>query len=403
MKTSKSRPKFGHPFVLPVLSIVLLTLVGLTSYVAFSGETVGAADTRIIKVNVDGSEQTVPTRADTVGELLARLEVKLGGQDRVEPAIETPIIEDNQTITVFRARPVAIVEGNNRTIINSSGDSARDIASGAGLSLFDEDLVEFRQSEENLSTGVVAEEIIIERSVPVTANIYGAIAQYRTRAKTLQDFLNEKSINLEAGDTTQPVEKDTPITAGMLISINSPGKRTLAIIEPIDFKVDLVNDPSLAAGQTKVTRAGVDGEQAIIYELTFENGVEVSRRVLQTVVTREPINEQRSRGTKATSNYSVSSDKASLMASAGISSDQFGSADFIISHESGWRPGAISANNCIGLGQRCPSGGTNALARDCPNWASDPVCQLQHFSRYANGRYGSWNNAAAAWQTQGWW
>lgn len=401
--SKKPRLKIGHPFVLPVLAIVLLTLVGLTSYVAFGGETVGAADTRIVSVSVDGSEQVVPTRADTVGELLARLQISLGSQDRVEPSIDTPIIEDNQQISVVRARPIALIEGASRTIISTASSSAREIATAAGLSLFPEDLVEFRQSEENLSEGVVAEEIFIERSLPVTANIYGAIAQYRTRSKTVQDFLTEKSITLEPGATTQPVELNTPITAGLLISINSPGKRTLAITELVKFKIDFVNDPNLAAGQTKINQPGADGERAIIYELTFGEGQETGRRVLQTVVTREPVNEVRARGTKASSNYSVSADKATLMAQAGISPEQFDSVDYIISQESGWRPGAISSNNCIGLGQRCPSGGTNALARDCSDWAADPVCQLQHFSRYANGRYGSWNGARAAWETQHWW
>lgn len=392
-----------HPFVLPVLAFVLLFLTGLTAYVAFSGGTVGAADTRIVSVNVDGDQQVVPTRADNIGELLKRLEIVLNPGDKVTPSAETPIIEDNLQINVYRARPVAVVEGQQRHIIISSEVSARDVATAAGLSLFPEDSASFRQSEELLSEGIVAEEVTIERSVPLTANIYGALATYRTLSKTLQDFLNEKGIVLGVGDTTQPVEKSAPIEANMLISINSPGKQTLAITEPIGYSVESRNDPSVPAGQTRVVQAGVVGQKAIIYELSFENGVEVSRRMLQTVVTIEPQNEIRARGTKSVSSYSVAEDRASLMRAAGIASSQFDSVDFIIRKESNWRPAAINANDCIGLGQRCPSRGTNALAQACPNWQTDPVCQLVHFTAYANGRYGSWNEARLAWESQRWW
>jgi len=403
--TKKPKPPFSlrHPFVLPVLAFVLLFLTGLTAYVAFSGGTVGAADTRIVSVKVDGEEQVVPTRADSVGELLERLQITLNPGDKVEPSADTPIIEDNQQINVYRARPVAVVEAGTRKIIISPELSAREVATAAGLSLYPEDSASFRQSEELLSEGIVAEEVTIERSVPLTANIYGALASYRTLSKTLQDFLSEKGIVLGVGDTTQPVEKSTAIEANMLVSINSPGKQTLAIAEPINFKVESVNDSSVPAGQTKVTQAGVAGQKAIIYELSFENGVETSRRILQTVVTREPQNEVRARGTQAVSSYSVSEDRASLMRAAGIDPSQFDAVDFIIRKESTWRPAAVNANGCIGLGQRCPSRGTNALAQACPNWQTDPVCQLGHFTAYANGRYGSWNEARAAWESQRWW
>lgn len=80
------------------------------------------------------------------------------------------------------------------------------------------------------------------------------------------------------------------------------------------------------------------------------------------------------------------------MTQAGISQAEWQYVDYIISHESGWRPHAVSPNNCIGLGQNCPWNGKYFLPLACPNWQSDPVCQLRRWSEYA-GKYGGWAGA----------
>jgi len=85
------------------------------------------------------------------------------------------------------------------------------------------------------------------------------------------------------------------------------------------------------------------------------------------------------------------------MAAAGISSSDYGYVNFIISHESGWRTNA-SNGKYYGLYQ-------TALGNisSCPNWASNPICQLQHATSYAVNRYGSWRQAYEFWITHKWW
>src|SRR5690606_4806739 len=110
---------------------------------------------------------------------------------------------------------------------------------------------------------------------------------------------------------------------------------------------------------------------------------EVDRRIIQEVVIEKPVKRVVARGRKPPV---VAGNKAEIMAAAGISSNEFYAADFIISHESGWRINAINARGCAGLGQACPG---SKLAAACPNWQSDAVCQMRFFSSYARGRYGS--------------
>ncbi len=87
-----------------------------------------------------------------------------------------------------------------------------------------------------------------------------------------------------------------------------------------------------------------------------------------------------------------------LLKAAGVSSQDWAAADFIISHESSWRPTVLNQEGCIGLGQRCPA---SVLLTDCPDLSE--VCQIKHFSRYAVARYGSWWGAYSFWQKNSWW
>lgn len=71
--------------------------------------------------------------------------------------------------------------------------------------------------------------------------------------------------------------------------------------------------------------------------------------------------------------------------------------------ESGNNPAAINSRGCIGIGQRCPYNGVNALAVACPDWRTNYACQDAHFTAYMVARYGTWENAWRIWQIQRWW
>lgn len=90
------------------------------------------------------------------------------------------------------------------------------------------------------------------------------------------------------------------------------------------------------------------------------------------------------------------------MAQAGIPEGDWGYVDYIISHESGWNPANVSPSNCIGLGQNCPWNGVYFLPLACPNWQSDPVCQLRRFTEYAS-KYGGWAGSYYHWLGNGNW
>ena len=81
---------------------------------------------------------------------------------------------------------------------------------------------------------------------------------------------------------------------------------------------------------------------------------------------------------------------------AGIPPSDWDSANFIISHESGWNPNAVNASSgACGLVQSLPCSKIGA------NW-NDPVTALKWGHNYVTQRYGSWAGAVSFWQANHW-
>lgn len=392
----------NHPFVIPVTTLMVLFFMVIIGFIGFSGTTVGATDVHVVSLNIDGKEQIIPTRAASVSDLLKRLDIKVGEKDIVNPGLDTPIEEDNFTVNLYTARPVLVEDGAKRTIIYTAEPTLDAVAKAAGFEVFPEDKLTAAPAVTNdpvkLSSqeGFVAEQLVINRATPINLNLYGTSVTIRSQAKTVGDLLTEKDIKLNEGDTLRP-DAATPLTDNMEVFVVRVGKQIAQQEETIEPPVEYVEDYNLTAGSTKVQDPGTPGKKLVTYEIEQQNGVETSRRIIQEVIVSQPLRKLVARGKKAPV---VVGDKANIMSAAGISVNQHYAADFIISHESGWRVNAINSRGCGGLGQACPA---SKLSAACPNWQSDAVCQMRFFNSYAVNRYGSWTRAMEIWQNQRWW
>lgn len=404
-KRAKKKAKFllRHPFLLPVTTFFVVVFFGLGMFVTVGATTGGANDTHIVNITVDGETQTHTTRAKTVGEFLTRLGVSTIPEDIVEPAREAVILEDNTQINVYRARPVELIDGNRTITVLSAQRSPRLVAKEAGIALYPEDDAVVTSRDADLLESSASEQIAIDRSVEVQLTVYGILKNFRTTADTVGELLEKEKISLQENESTQPEDLSTPISNGTLVSVNRPGVKTLAIKEPIPHGSETKPDANLTTGESKIETIGADGERAVIYEIVETNGIETSRREIQTVVIRNPITEVRLRGTKPatlSSSISVSDDKATLMAQAGISEADYPYVDYIISRESRWRPGALNAGSgAYGLCQSLPA---SKMATAGADYLTNPVTQLRWCAGYSS-RYGGWQGAYNAWLAQGWW
>ena len=133
----------------------------------------------------------------------------------------------------------------------------------------------------------VAEVLTISRSTPFTFNFYGKEQTARTMARTVGDMLKEKGIKMEVADGISE-SLSTPITANMTLRLWRNGVQTVTQEEAVKFDVKQIEDADQPAGYKKVQTPGENGSRTVTYEITMQNGVEVSRKEINSVTIKQP-------------------------------------------------------------------------------------------------------------------
>lgn len=396
-----------HPFAVPVITLSALAVVSAVIYFVASqtNHLPPVHDAKIVIVHHDNMQQTVPATEQTVGSLLKKMGVAVNAGDVVEPALSTPIDQDQFRINVYRALPVKVVDGNNVSYTFSAATTPRAIATQVGESVYPEDGVSAKPAQNFLEDGAIGQEVVIDRSVPVNLNLYGAPLALRTHASTVGDLIKQKNITLAKDDELSPAA-NTPLTPNTQVFVTRHGVKVESVTEKIAMPVQTIQDPSLAYGTSAIRQQGSPGEQVVTYQLQLSNGVVVGRTVMQTVVTKPAVTQIAVIGT------SLSGIKGD-MALAGIAPSDYTYVDYIISHESGWCPtkaqgqyggcpaytGYVPATGGYGLCQSTPG---SKMASAGADWATNPITQLKWCSSYAS-RYGGWAGAYAFWVAHHWW
>ena len=378
--------------------LLLLALTGLSIYVAImpkarADERSLAVGEHIITVHDDGQSKGFITKKQTLREALAEAAIKLDRNDRTEPNIDERLVANSYNVNIYRARTVVVKDGSQLTKIITSYRTGKQIVKQAGIAVRDEDILTLSQSNSPMRDSA-AEVLSIKRAVPFNFDFYGKKATSYTQAQTIGEMLAEKHIKMSANDVIVP-NKDIKIARGMNVRLYRNGMQTVTVDEDIQFETEQIKDVNRDKGYKEIQTKGVNGKRTVTYEINVQNGVEVSRREINSNIIQQPVKQVEVVGTKVSLPAGSHED---WMAAAGLSPSDYGYANYIFSNESGWRMTATDGTH-YGLGQTSLS----KLSSACPNWQTDPVCQIKVFNGYAVGRYGSWAGAYSAWQAKGWW
>lgn len=392
----------NHPYVLPVVTFLLLFFVSIFGYISLNGRTVGASDTMIVSLNVDGKEQILPTRAQTVRDLLSRLNITLSEHDIIEPELDTAIETDNFAVNIYRARTVLIEDGATKKVTYTAQAVPEAIVLDAGLEVYPEDRVlttaaGTESTEDFLKDGIIAERVVVERAKLVHLNLYGTSVPVRTHAETVGELLAEKSVKLTGGDTLQP-EANAPLAANSSVFVVRMGSQIASEEQTIPAPVETIEDPTLPAGTTKVQQPGSDGKKVITYEIELRNEAEASRKVIQEIIASAPVKRVVIKGTKVLySNPSANVELGRRIAADMGWSHQFSCIYSIFDRESKWNHLARNrSSGAYGIPQALPG------SKMGPGWESDPAVQIRWGIGYMVNRYGSPCQAQAFWNVNRW-
>ena len=295
----------------------------------------------VFAVNLDNTNKIeIKTKKGTVREVLIANDIPFSADDRVEPGLDTRV-NGGETINIYKAREITIVDGNTTTV-------------------------------------------------------------RKTTYKKVEDILKELNITLGEKDEVTPGLKSEVATVDT-IKIARTGKTTETKKEVIKFETKEEKDDSKFVDE-KVTKVeGKNGEKEVTYNVVREKGKEVSREVASEKVITEATAKVVVVGTKqrtaaqqqevaaAKQSYaapaqSYSAPGGSVVLSNGNTAGAEGAAaaqemarrtgvpastwEHIIARESNGQVGARNASGASGLFQTMPGWGSTATVQDQINAAT---------------------------------
>ena len=295
------------------VSGAILMLVGGLFFVnqalADATKPAAKAGEKLVTIYDRGAEKTIVTKARTIREALKLAKFSIDErQDVVEPSLDSEMVAEKYGINIFRARPITIVDGNKRLKVTTAEQTPALIAKVAGIEVFEEDKTTLSNSD-NMAVDGANMVMKIDRASMVNFVLYGKESVIRTHAKTVGELLKEKNINPKKDDTLS-VDRSAKIIPGMKIELWRNGKQTITAEEDVKFEVEKVQDANRDSGYREVKQAGENGKKNVTYEVEMKNGVEVSRKEIASVVTKEPKKQIEIVGTKSSTSFSGSFSEA---------------------------------------------------------------------------------------------
>ncbi|TFV63338.1 UNVERIFIED_ORG: resuscitation-promoting factor [Bacillus sp. AZ43] len=298
---------------LGLFAVVLLGLIGGTlAYVAAQ---------KSVTLTVDGQVRSVGTYAGTVGEMLEDEGLEPAAHDVLLPAAGQPVA-DGDAVVLNRARPLELtVDGVSREVYVTALSVEEALAQ---LGYRADGLVLSASRSERLPLDGMQLTIATPKDIVLVAD--GQERVVSTTAATAGDLLAEQGIALGESDRTS-LYLGQGLLNRMRLQVYRVGVSEVTETTAIAHERVETQDPNAYKGTNTVTQEGQDGEQVTTYRVTVTDGVETSREVVSSTVTREAVAEHVTVGTKERSSSALnwaalaaceSGGRASVVSSNGL-------------------------------------------------------------------------------------
>jgi len=245
---------------------------------------------RVVSLQLGGQERELRTTLYQPLDILQEAGIRLGAQDQVwvNGALAAQESLPHWSVPAWDIRirqPLAlqIVVDGERQRITTAAATVGAALQAAGIELHPADIVQpAPDSAISAST-----RITITRAKPVELHVDGLrIASY-SQAATVGELLQELNAQLFGLDRVEP-PPDSALTAGMRVSIRRLREDIEAQREPIPYETRYQPDADLPLDEQSIRQAGREGQRELRSRVRYEDGVELSRELSETVLITAP-------------------------------------------------------------------------------------------------------------------
>jgi len=264
-----------------------------------AGSSISVRRSRPAAVRADGRTIELRSQAATARALLAEADVELSPGDRlvVDGRLAPLGRGDVQlaaghgpgseiTVEVVRGTDMRVVESGIPVVVRAAGRTVAEALAAAGIALNDEDVVRPDRGSALLN----APGVVIERAVPFTLNADGATRDVRSVANTVGDALANLGVQVNQHDYAIP-GVETQLVPGLVVQLVRVEEDILVQEVSIPYSTDLQPNPNLALDSRAIVRAGEPGLKTQTIRITYEDGEEIDREVVEETVLTAPSSE----------------------------------------------------------------------------------------------------------------
>lgn len=140
------------------------------------------------------------------------------------------------------------------------------------------------------------DKIYVKKAVNVEVNVDGKKLAVKSAESDIETMLTEEGIRLNEYDKVSP-SKEEPLKDGLEIAITRVETKIIKESKSIDYATVVKKNNDLEEGRKKVIQEGKSGEKVTTTRVVYENGKEVSKKVISEVVTKKPVEKVVAMGT----------------------------------------------------------------------------------------------------------
>ena len=181
------------------------------------------------------------------------------------------------TITDSESAPVQI--RTNDTVVGK-------ILSKQGIILNEGDRINYALTDEIGRDAVIS----IKRAMSVNIAYMGETKTYLTTETEVSKILAEQGISVDNDDEVSPSTYEK-VSEGGLITVVVNDTHNVTVQEEIAYSVTEVENANLAPGERVVVQEGKAGVNEYVYEITYKDGAEVSRKLIRDAILSNPVEE----------------------------------------------------------------------------------------------------------------
>ena len=270
---------------------ITIAAVALAAVLIFSASiTAYAVSSRTVLILDDETQITLTTTKSDVYDILRASQITLGNDDYLDLTNFTA--EGDCVIRIYRAKRLWLVDEDGARQITGAGWVGR-LLEEQGVSLGERDKLSHDPSDRLLDSM----EVVVSRAFDVELRDYGKDYSLTLTEGTVAHVLELCGLTLTGEDFVEPGSA-APLTPGMTIHVSRVEWKERRATLAIDYETEIKKSATMELGMEKVDQKGVKGEKETVFNDKYVNGARVDSVVLQESISKQPVKEIKTVGTK---------------------------------------------------------------------------------------------------------